>query len=174
MRIGGVEVKGPNKEILVLPRMDEDIVIRAQAVTNMDEFEALVPEPKPPGVRTKDGWRPNKKDETYQQQVLHRGEQRFAYIVVKSLEPSEIEWEAVKMDDPGSWITWEDELRKAGLAEIELNRITLCVMQANSLDDSKLEAAREVFLHGQEEEEDASSGPNTEPENMPSGEPVSD
>lgn len=175
MRIGGVEIKGPAEEILVLPRLEgDDIVIRAQAVMDMDTFDALCPLPKPPGVRTKDGWKPNEKDETYQERVTQHGERRFAYMVVKSLEPSEIEWETVDINDPSTWIGWQDELKEAGISSTETNRIVVCVMQANALDEAKLKEAREVFLQGPVLESSEYYGPDTELENTQSGEPVSD
>ena len=49
MKIGGVEIKGPHEELLILPRPDENIIIRAKAVMDMDVFDKLCPEPKPPG-----------------------------------------------------------------------------------------------------------------------------
>jgi len=172
MRIGGVEVKGPNEEILVLPRMDGDIIIKAQAVNDMKMFDDLVSEPKPPVRLTKNGKEDNVKDKTYLEKVARYNQLRFTYMVVQSLIPSEIEWETVKLDEPKTWPNWETELRDAGISEVEINRITVCVMQANSLDEAKLKAAREVFLRGTEEEVEDSSGPQTEPESTPSGEPV--
>lgn len=174
MRIGGVQIDGPNEEILVLPRLGDDIVIRAQAISDMAEFTALVPEPKAPGKLTKDGWVPTLKDKTYQQKVATYSEQRFAYMVVKSLIPSEIEWEKVNFGDPSTWKLWEQELRDAGLSHVEVDRITVCVIQANALDEDKLKEARELFLLGRAEEQEKSSGLETEPENTPSGEPASD
>ena len=175
MRIGGIEIKGPAEEVLVLPRLEgNDIVIRAQAVMDMDTFDALCPVPKPPGVRTKDGWKPNEKDETYQERVTQHGERRFAYMVIKSLEPSEIEWETVDLGDPSTWLGWTDEFKKAGISSTEVNRIIVCVMQANALDEAKLKEARDLFLRGPVLEPNEYSGPNTEPENTPSGKPASD
>jgi len=174
MRIGGIEVNEPNEEVLVLPRLNGDIVIKARAVTDMDEFEKLVPEPKAPGKLTKDGWVPLPGDETYKQRVTKFNEQRFAYMVLQSLIPSEIEWSQVQYDNPKTWMKWEDELRAAGLSDVEVNRVTICVMQANALDENKLKEAREVFLHGLAEAQDKSSGPQIEPESMPSGELAND
>jgi len=174
MRIGGVKVEGPNEEILVLPRLGDDIVIRARAVCDMSEFEALVPEPKPPGKLTKDGWVPTLNDETFRQRLQKFGEQRFAYMVVRSLEPSDIEWEKVDINNPKTWKLWEEELKAAGLSKVEVDRISVCVMRANSLDEAKLKEAREVFLLGMAEAQKESSGLETEPENTQSGEPASD
>ena len=173
MRIGGVEIKGPAEEVLVLPRLDgNDIIIRAIAVLDMDEFEALCPVPKPPGIRTKAGWTPNENDETYKEQVTRHGEMRFAYMVLKSLEPSEIEWDRVDADKPATWLEWQDELKEAGMAATEINRIIVCVMSANALDEAKLKEAREVFLRGPVQEQGESYGPATELENTPSGDPA--
>ena len=174
MKIGGYEISGPNEEVLVLPRIGQDVVIRARAVVSMDEFEALVPEPKAPGILTKDGMIPQKDDVTYLQKVENYNTQRFAYMCIKSLIPSVIEWGKVVMDNPKTWKNWEIELREAGFADTEINRIIRCIMQANALDEGKLKEARELFLRGEAEAVEKSSGHQTEPETMPSGEPASD
>jgi hypothetical protein len=162
MKIGGVEIKGPNEEIVVIPRPYGDLVFRAETVRNFDEFDALVPEPKAPGIRTKDGYKPDIKDENYQQLLTHYQNQRMAYLVVKSLESSEIEWDTVNLSDPSSWLKWDKELQAAGLSEIETQRITVTVMQANCLDEQKMVAARAAFLLGQAKEASESSGRVTE------------
>lgn len=175
MKIGGVEIKGPAEEVLVLPRLDgDDIVIHAIAVSDMDEFEALCPLPKPPGMRTKAGWAPNPNDETYKDRVTQHGELRLAYMVLKSLEPSEIEWGKVNVDDPSTWLEWQNELKDAGISSTEVNRIIVCVMQANALDEAKLKEARELFLRGPVQEPDEYCGPDTELENTQSGDPAID
>lgn len=174
MKIGGIDVQGPSEEVLVLPRLNgDDIVFRARAVIDMDAFEALCPLPKPPGRRTKDGYKPNPEDKNYLDRMERHGEQRFAYMVVSSLTPSDIEWDKVDLADPSTWKGWQDELMEAGLCTTEINRIIVCVMQANALDEEKLQAARENFLLGLEEEDAESSGPATEPETTPSGSPAS-
>lgn len=180
MKIGGIEVKGLNEAVLVLTRDNLDtgvcdkIVIKARAVADMDEFDKLVPEPKAPGIRTRDGWKPNIKDETYRQRLERYNNQRLAYMIIRSLEPSEIEWEEVSFDNPSTWLEWDKELRDAGFSDVEINRVVMCVMQANALDEDKLKVAREVFLLGQGEEQEKSSGPNTEQASTQSGNPAND
>lgn len=174
MKIGGVEVNGPAEEVLVLPRMNGDLVFRAKAITDNREFERLCPEPKAKPVLKAGGWQKNTDDPTYKQQLADYSEARWNYTVIKSLEPSEIGWERVQLDKPSSWKEWEKELLDAGLSTIEVNRITVLVMQANALDERKLEAARESFLRGLREAEGKSSGPSTEPQNTQSGQPASD
>jgi hypothetical protein len=165
MKIGGVELKGPNIEILVLPRPDGDIVIKAQTIKNFKEFESMVNVPQPGGARTKDGFKKDYKAKSYLDAVEHYERQRYAYMVLKSLEPSEIEWEKTDLGDPSTYLGWEEELQEAGLSEIETNKITALVNDANSLNEVKLQAARDAFLLGLEVEESDTSGPQTEQEN---------
>jgi hypothetical protein len=172
MKIGGMSVNGPSEELLVLPRGEQVIVFRAKSI-NLDEFDALCPEPKPPGKLTKDGWIPNAEDPNYMQVLATQNEKRIAYLIVKSLEPSDIEWDTVQVDNPRTWTNYLQDFKNAGLTTIEINRIIQCVMQANSLDESKLEQARKVFLHGQAQAQKSSSGQSTEQTSMPSGEPAS-
>lgn len=152
MKIGGIEIKGPNEVLLVLPRTDGDIVIKARAVLDMAEFEELCPEPKPPGKQTKSGFEPDLKDAGYKQQMANHQTRQLGFLVVKSLEPSEIEWDLVDVANPTTWDKWQEDFQNAGLSTIEANRIMQVVMEANSLDESKLESARQVFLRGQRQE----------------------
>jgi len=172
MKIAGVEIKGPHEELLVLPRGEQQIPIRARAVLDMDIFDKLCPEPKPPGKRTKDGWIPNPDDAGYKSILSIYHAKRLGYLIIKSLEPSEIEWDTVNLDDPSTWTNYMDDFKKGGLSNIEMNRIITCVIQANSLDEKKLEEARKVFLLGREQELNELSGQNLEPANLQSGEPA--
>ena len=163
MKIAGQEVQGISEEILVLPRLDGDLVFRAQAVQDYDAFEALCPEPKAKRMLVAGGWKEDTKSPGYKKEMEEFAERRFAYIALKSLEPSEIEWDTVNMDDPSTWANYMEDLKKAGLSATEVNRIVLCVMSANCLDEGKLEKARDAFLRGLEEEKtEKSSGPQDE------------
>lgn len=151
MKIGGIDIQGPNEEVLVLPRLNgPNIVIRARAVTNLDEFNNLCPMPQPPGIRTaKEGHKLDYDDAEYQKQMGLYSSKQNAYMILKSLEPSEIEWDNIKFTDHSTWLSWEDELRGSGFSTYEIHLVVQCVLQANSLDETKLKKAREVFLLGQ-------------------------
>jgi len=175
MKIAGNEVTGPAEEVLVLPRPTlacKEIVIRCKAVLDMEPFEAMCPEPKAKPVLMAGGFKPNEKDPGYLEQCENYAAMRFAYIATRSLEPSEIEWEKVKLDSPGTWTLWDEELKEAGLSVIEVNRVIMCIMAANCLDEAKLEAARDSFLLGLGAVPEESSGPATGHKNTPSGEPA--
>jgi hypothetical protein len=173
MKIGGVDPKTLcNEVVLVLPRGEDKIVFRAIGLKDTDEFDALCPQPKPPGRLTKDGWVANNDDPTYQQVMEAWAKKRLGYIVTRSLAPSDIEWDTVKLDDQRTWANWEEDLKNGGLTQIECNRVLALVMEANALDESKLQKARELFLRGQGPMPPEFSGPLTAPANMPSGKPV--
>jgi hypothetical protein len=53
---------------------------------------------------------------------------------------------------------------------VECNRVLALVLEANALDEAKLQRAREVFLRGQEPMPDVFSSPRSEQPSMPSGE----
>ena len=54
----------------------------------------------PPGKMTRDGWVPMPDDPTYQQLMSEWGQKRLGYMIVKSLEPSKVEWDTVNQADP--------------------------------------------------------------------------
>ena len=148
MKIGGRPVTRCI-EILVLPRTDGDLIIKAQSVSINKEFDALVPEPIAPSVRTKDGKKEDLEDVSYLQAIDRRDSMRWDYMILRSLEPSNIEWETVDLDKPNTWAGWKDEMTASGLSDIEVNRVQGAVMSACSLDEDKLKEARDSFVLGQ-------------------------
>jgi hypothetical protein len=162
MRVGGIEVKGPNEEILVLPRGEATIVFRAQAVMDWDTFNALCPEPHPPGKLVKGAWIPDPSDPSFRTIQAVYEDRRLAYLIIKSLELSQIEWDSVSLDDPNTWTNYLTDFRKADISGVEIQLIINCVMRANSLDENKLEEARKVFLLGLTQERNITNGPQTE------------
>jgi hypothetical protein len=176
MKIGGIDPKTmPTEVILVLPRGESEIVFRARGVPDYEEFNKLCPEPTAPKVHTaKDGWQDNVKDPGYRDMMKTYGLKRFAWLVINSLEPSDLEWETVIPDNPSTWLGWEDEMRDSGFSQVECNRVQTLVMEANCLDEEKLDRARENFLRGQQPVPEEYSGQSIEPETTQSGEPASE
>jgi len=157
MKIGGVPVT-KCEEVLVLPRINGDLVFKASAVESMEYFEEVCPKPKAP-IRTMAGGRKEEHlSDDFIKSLEGWSEKRYAYICVKSLEPSNIEWDEVSIKKPSTWSKWTTELISAGLSDVEVNRIQALVLDANSLNEAKLKEAREAFLLGQGQEAEESSG----------------
>jgi hypothetical protein len=153
MKLNGVRLECPNIAVLVLPRPDGDIVFKAQAVLDFDEFEKICPPPTPP-VRVVKGRREvMASDPEYIKQLNAHNEKRMAWIILKSLEATEgLEWETVNMNDPETYTNYVQELKDAKFSVVEINKIVMLALQANALDEAKLEAARQAFLAGQGKE----------------------
>ena len=173
MKIAGIDPNSLSREtLLVLPRGETQIVFRAKGLKDMSEFNAVCPIPKAPGKLTKDGFVPNTNDPTYQQVMQQWSSKRLGYMVVKTLEPTEIEWDTVDPANPKTWGNWEADLKNGGLSQFECNRVTALVLEANSLDDEKLDKARAIFLAGQQQEAASYSGQASEPASTSSGGPA--
>lgn len=156
MKINGKKLDTPNEEILVLTRNGEDLVIRARAVVEMKEFEKVCPEPKPTTkiVRGK-GKVTDFESKPYQANMEAWGRKKMDWIILKSLSATEgLEWETIDFDNPDTWNNWEQELRDSGFSEFEVARIRVLAMNANSINEARLEEARERFLRGPLEEQE--------------------
>lgn len=151
MKIGGVTVEGVNECVLVLPRPGEDIVLKAKAIENWEEFQKLCPEPKPNVILTKDGKKDDIDAKEYLQQQEVYAARKMGYLVMKTLEPSNIEWSEVEVNTPATWIHYESDFLAGNLTQIEINKIADLVMEANQLDDDKLQEARDSFVLGQQQ-----------------------
>jgi hypothetical protein len=166
MKLGGEKFVKPNLEIIVIPRGDgEDIVFKAGPVGNMDDFEKLCPLPEPP-VKMYPGGRKsqNVKDEGYQKKLAEHAELRFHFMAIQSLKMTEeLEWETVDEAEPSTWTNYMDELREAGFSEVEVNRVVQGVMDANCLNEDRIEEARQRFLASQQEALEKSSTLADEP-----------
>lgn len=151
MRMNGVKLECPNEAILVLPRPDGNLVFRAKAVMDYDEFDKICPEPKVPTRIVKGGKKEvNLTDPDYVKAVIEVNENRMAWIVLKSLSATEgLEWETVNMLVPNTWKNYSQELKDSGFSIIEINKIVGLALEANALDEGKLESARQSFLAGQ-------------------------
>lgn len=148
MKIKGKTVS-PNVEYIVLPRPGENIVLVARPVKDFSILDNILPEPRPPkhvrpgGVPTE-----NRNDKTYQVAVEQYNQKRVIWILLESLNQpeNEIVWERVKPDDPNTWLEWERELKESGFTQPEIMHILNGCMAANSLNQERIDAARNDFL----------------------------
>lgn len=153
MKINGRIVKGPNYELVVIPRGngDDNIVMKAMAVLSMDEFDKLCPTPTPPAKIKAGGEKEfNFQDKNYQLTMVRHGKQRLAWTIIESLRLGDngIEWDKVKVDDCNTWENWETDFRDAGFSNVEVQRVMAGVFAANCLNEAMIESARATFLRG--------------------------
>lgn len=151
MKIQGQAIKGPTEELIIIPRGDNQIVLKACAVLDYSEFEKLCPEPKAPWIMKPGGVKEQDyKDIKYIAAIRQRVTKQTYFMFIKSLEATPgLEWETINMQDPGTWLNFEKELEISGFSAIERNMITRSVMIANNLDEQKIEEARQRFIQSQ-------------------------
>lgn len=175
MRLNGKKIEGLNVEEIFIPRGEEAILFRAQAVVDYTICDALNPRPTPKKGRNRAGELVEITDKTYATALDEYATRRVAYMVVKSLEATEgLEWETVNLEDMNTWGNWRTEFESSGFTEPEIGRIFGGVLAACGLDESKVEKARNRFLAGRQAESDEQSFRKVELSNTPSGVPVSD
>lgn len=154
MKLNGKKLSETNKETVVLPRPSGDLVFVAAAVLDTDEFEKLVPEPKPPYIR-KPGeteGSPDFTDKNYREQLVKRMRLQTLWLIIKSLAATpNLEWETVDPLKPETWEKLDSEFQTAGIINTERARIFSAVMRANSLDEAYLTKARDRFFASQQE-----------------------
>ena len=171
VKIAGKQIeKTLFEDFIVLPQNNEDIVIKARAVADYDEFEKLCPLPKPPGKQTRDGFIPDNNDDTHKLRVAQYGLQKIGWLAIQSLY--EFEWETVEESNPKTWVRWEKELLASGFTTVEVGLVLSLILDVNHLNESKMKEARDSFLRGQEQAQSESYGQTDEPNDSQSGEPA--
>ena len=123
----------------------------AQPVHNFDEFEAMVKRPDPSkfGYYDKSGWVADTKAPAYIDQLHEYSRLRWAYTILKSLEPSKIGWDKVNLSDPKTWKYVHDEIKEI-LSYNEIGLLIGLIEEANSLDSDKLDQNRQTFFQVRE------------------------
>lgn len=151
MRILGQEIKGPNEELIVIPRGDGQIVLKARAVLDYKDFDRLCPEPKAPWIMKPGGVKEqNFNDVNYVAAIRQRVTKQTFFMFIKSLEATPgLTWDTIDLKAPDTWLNFEKELEESGFSQIERNIITRSVMVANNLDERKIEEARQRFIQSQ-------------------------
>lgn len=180
MRLGGRELKECNIQTIVIPRGDgPPIVFKAHAILEPKRFNELCPRPKAP-IRVKAGGEriPNLKDPRYQLSLDAWALRKTAWLIVETLRLGnpDLEWDTVDYDNPNTWEKYVNDLQNAGFSDAEISMIIDGCLQANALDNEKIEAARASFLASQEAEAAASlsSSLDSELSDTSSGEPAND
>lgn len=172
MKIHGKKVEGPQEEVVVIPRSSGDLVFKAKAVLNYEDFDKACPRPTPPKVIRPGGVRSSDpEDAEYLKQLDEWATNKTSWMILKSLSATEgLEWETVDWADPKTWKNYTKEMTESGLSAGETARIISIVMEACGLNQNKIDEATKRFLATQGAAPDTVSSQNTVPNSTPSGE----
>lgn len=149
MKLASFTPTGPNIVEAVIPRPNgQAIMFKCQAVLDYSDFDTLCPVPKPP-VRVYSNGRQelDYDDAKYKEKSEKWGKFRLGFVLMRSLAATEgLEWEHAKLGDPETWLNIENEFRSLFMTDAEIRYVIECVMEANSLNEDKLDEARKSFL----------------------------
>lgn len=148
MKINGKTFTGAFVKPVVFPRGDDRIVFKVQAILDYEEFEKLCPRPQAPMIKPLNGpERPDLKDEEYLKALNEYSLKNTDYLLLKSLQATEgLEWDNVDYNNPDTWKNWRQDLRSAGLTEMEVVHLLNEAIAVNGLDPEKIKQATEDFL----------------------------
>lgn len=141
------------------------LVFWAQPLWNYDDFEERCPKPVPEGTAVK--FTPDKgkiidwQDPNYLEQLRAYGQKKWGYLVLKSLEPSNVIFDNARLDDPDTWSNVGEELDRE-LAYYEKAAVLKLVDEANALDKAKLEENLQSFFRQAGLKPGGESGPLSE------------
>lgn len=174
--VGGVKAEkaGVLEPVVFTNGRPQPLAFFVKGVDSLDEFRAIVSKPKPSqGVWTKDkGWTQDEMSPAYIDSMKAYLQMRWDWQTIKTLEPSNIEWEKVNLGNPKTWKHVHEELREK-LSENEYIIVMEKVEEANTLNREKLEENRETFFREREAQRRAATSQSGEVESTPSGEPAS-
>lgn len=175
--IGGFPAKkgGALLPLVLTGGREYPLAFYAKGLESFDEFEAMVPKPdvKKYGMFTAQGWVPDPHAPAYIDQCNEYMQLRWAYTIIKTLEPSNIEWSTVDPRKPETWKNVHEEL-KATLGHYERGLVIALVEEANVMDEAKLEENRNSFFQMRESLLAANNSPNSGAASTASIVPVSD
>ena len=148
MKIKGKKLESTNEITIVLPRYNgEDIVFKAGVVLDFEYLDKVLKEPNPPSILKKGRQEKDYEDKGYVSKVRKNYEYRLNYLAIMSLAATDgLEWETVDMEKPETWGNWEKELKDSGFPNSEIVYIFNKIQEVNSLNQDKLDEARDHFL----------------------------
>jgi len=176
MKLKGLTVQPPKPIPIAIPRPEGDIILHAQAVMDMTEFDSLVPEPKPPKTFTPGkGYKESRDSTEYRQAIEKWGSQRSDYLIIKTLTDGtpELEWDTVSLSDPSTWNGYQDEL-KSSFSIGEVQTIISACLIANMPGEERQAEALERFMLPPPAGVAEHTFRKDELDSTTSGEPVSD
>lgn len=152
MKVGGIQILGPKKVTVVLPRPEGDIPFHFIGVSDGEEFDKMFPEPQPPvtfNVKLQASIK-QFNDPKYLERQGQWVQAKTAWFFLKSIEPSNIEWTTVNLSDPETFANWQADFKNAGFNQAEVNRIYSGFEETNMVSEELMRQARERFLASQE------------------------
>ena len=176
MKVNGVPTGPENAKFgpKSFKRGDKYITFWAVPLWDYDDFNERCPLPENQYYRyTREGKEKDPEAPAYLELLEEYNRKRWGYLILRSLEPSPIEWDTVSLDDPSTWGNVEKEL-KSSLSFFEFQVVMQLVDEANALDERKLQENADTFFQQLQATNTNDRGLEEDPQSTSSTAPASD
>lgn len=167
MKLAGMDITVKNEKIIPIVRPGNTYYFMTKAIDDYEVFEELVPRPKPKKVGAIVGQKAAPlQDAEFLDELADYNLKFTDFLVISSLHSvafmhtsldeegnevtkrvkTEITWDDIAKTNPDTWSKWEDELKKFGLNNAELNLVRTGCLETNSLTDKLVQEALDDFL----------------------------
>jgi hypothetical protein len=151
MKINGKPLLGPRVvKLHLFIEEGQAVELKFRCLTAQDDFEKIMPRPKPPELVKPGGERlVDVEDATFKAALLSWATHKIDWEFLQSISATDgLEWESVNMSEPSTWGKWREDLEKY-FGTGELNKIFQKYMEANMLTEDVMDEARKSFLASQ-------------------------
>lgn len=154
MLINGERINVPFRQEIRFPRVEGDIVFKAEAISVSEHFEKYCPAVEPKIERDLNNQivKVHFDDPKYVAAVQERNDKKFDLQVIKSI--TNVVWETVDLEDSSSWKNWKKEALQSGLSDLEIIDLINRVFDTLRPSASLVKEQRESFLAEQARKED--------------------
>ena len=179
MKLQGKTIDKALEVLVPIVRSDDgdgDFYFLCVPVLDYEPFNQACPVPKPPMiVRPGKPQAADPTDKKFLKLTQEHAEAQTHWMILESIKGTPgLEFETVDMSNPETWPNYETETAKSGLSEGEIARVINGVIEANGLDDSKVEVAKKRFLAIRQEQASPATTLPVVPPNTESGGHVKD
>lgn len=157
MKLAGQTFTVVPEEIVPIVRGDKEYFLILRGGADIQIFESLVPDPKPPRKTLPGNIQVEEtNDPKYKEAVATKNQLRLAWMIIKALEATpDLTWETVDLNDPSTWLNYQQELLAAGMTIKEVNRVIDATLAAYLLDDKKVDEAKKRFLASRHQQQES-------------------
>jgi len=148
MKIKGVKKLKESVQTYTVVRDGEDPIVFTLKPADMKWFTEIVEAPTPRMItRPGEPSFADLKDPKYVQAKEAYDLKQSHYFIISSISATEgLEWEKVKMEEPDTWVEFENELGEFGLLPNETAGLFQAITRANALDQDYIDSKRDDFL----------------------------
>lgn len=151
MKINGLTIAPPAPTWFVIPHGEQELPFKLQSLASFEEFDKMVPAPvapkilRPGGVESTDY-----SDVDYQKAIEERASKRLTWLYLKVLEPSKLEFDKVRVEDPETYQYFDEEFTNIGISKMFVSELKQACIDVCGFNPELIKQATDRFLASME------------------------